>query len=69
MPRIRSQILQERSGGERDLRSATGGDSGNHGTQQRRAFFVCVCVCVCVFFLGLHPRHMEGPRPGVESEL
>ena len=31
---------------------------------------VCVCVCVCVcFFLGLHPRHMEIPRLGVESEL
>ena len=21
------------------------------------------------FFLGLHPRHMQVPRPGVESEL
>ena len=27
-----------------------------------------MCVCVCVF-LGLHQRHMEVPRLGVESEL
>ena len=29
---------------------------------------VCVCVCVCVLFLGLHPRHKEVPRLGVELE-
>ena len=23
----------------------------------------------CFVFLGLHPRHMDVPRPGVESEL
>ena len=28
-----------------------------------------ICVCVCVSFLGLHPRHTEVPRLGVELEL
>ena len=28
------------------------------------------CMCVCVFLsLGLHPWHMEVPRPGVQLEL
>ena len=30
---------------------------------------VCVYVCMCLFFVGPHPRHMEVPRLGVESEL
>ena len=31
---------------------------------------VCVCVCVCAHvFLGLHLRHMELPRLGVQWEL
>ena len=37
-------------------------------------FYVCVCVCACVcvcvrVFLGLHLRHMELPRLGVQWEL
>ena len=28
-----------------------------------------ICLFVCFFFLGLHSRHMEVPRLGVESEL
>ena len=29
-----------------------------------------VCLFVCLFvFLGPHPRHMEVPRLGIESEL
>ena len=31
-------------------------------------FFPFVCFVLFVF-LGLHSRHMEGPRLGVESEL
>ena len=30
-------------------------------------FFLVLCVCVC--FLGLHLRHIEVPRLGVELEL
>ena len=37
-------------------------------------FYDNICMYVFIFglflsFLGLHPRHMEVPRPGVESEL
>ena len=31
--------------------------------------FFCLFVCFFLFFLGPHPRHMEVPRLGVESEL
>ena len=32
--------------------------------------FVLFCFVFCLFgFLGLHPRHMEVPGLGVESEL
>ena len=36
------------------------------------AFVICwlvFCFFVFIFFLGLHPLHMEVPRPGAESEL
>ena len=32
--------------------------------------YLCVCVCGLSVFLGPHLKmHMEGPRPGVQSEL
>ena len=31
--------------------------------------FIYLFIFVFLPFLGLHPRHMEVPRPGVESEL
>ena len=30
--------------------------------------FVYVCMYVCMYVFWLHPRHMEIPRPGTESE-
>ena len=47
--------------------------------QRTLTIFLCVCVAhkkpflfilfLCIYFLGLHLRHMEVPRPGVELEL
>ena len=63
--------------GAKDLAKVTKGKSkSNPSLQLKLQFFVGVCffVCFLVFclfacFLGPHPRHMEGPRLGVESEL